>query len=107
VPCAAGAGYTNQGNNEAHGGSQLREAAQVLFRSSTVVFQRQDESLDNRDASALAGSAESRPDSFAATPIPVAVAPELFAFVADDVLGYVFGVGNRTSEERSNGGRLR
>jgi hypothetical protein len=87
--------------------AEIWSAKRNLDSASAVVFQRQDESLDNGDASALAGSAESRLDSFAATPIPVAVAPELFAFVADDVLGYLFSMGNRTSEERSNGGRLR
>jgi hypothetical protein len=87
--------------------AEILSAKRNLDSASAVVFHCEDESLHDGDTSVRADGAEPRLDSFAATPSFVPLAPELLAFVADDVFGRLFHPANGTSEERSNGGRLR
>ncbi len=55
------------------------------------VLERQDESLDERNASVLANGAKAGCDPLVVTPILEQVAPELRALVADDI----FRIGTR------------
>ena len=53
----------------------------------TFILKRQDESLDQGNATVLADGAKAWSDSSAITPILEQVAPELLSLVANDVLG--------------------
>ena len=72
----------------------------------TLILECTDEAFDHSDAAILSDGTEAWPDSLALTPSFEAGAPELTAFVADDVLGFRFGI--QTAEEGAdfNGSRL-
>ena len=63
------------------------------------ILHRSDKALDDGDAAMLAYGAETRLDLATATPAFERFAPELHAFVADDVLGLGFVLADRLVEE--------
>ena len=65
-----------------------------------LVFERADETFDNSDAAVFANGSKTRLDAFTLAPSLECVAPELRAFVADDVLG--LGLGPQAAEEGAN-----
>lgn len=68
----------------------------------TFILERQDESLNQGNATVLANGAEAWCDPLAITPILEPVAPELRPLVANDVLGRGTGVVDGAFEEALN-----
>ena len=66
------------------------------------VLQSQDESLDQGNTPVLANGAEAGCNPLAITPVLERVAPELLAFIADNVFWCSFGGVNGTFEEVRN-----
>mgnify|MGYP001823383351 CR=1 FL=1 len=68
----------------------------------TFILHAQDESLHQGDAAVLTDSAEAGFDAIAITPVLEDIAPELLAFVADNIFRRLAGVDDSVFEEGLN-----